>query len=133
MSSKLFNPIKNKVAATIALLFFVLLGAGTIVAMKAPDAKKTPTENNTKRANSNFYVYTSSSTAQADIQNINNYASTTSDPCGGTTTNVCGVTLSTSKPAGQKPVAAEFSAESGNLWTSQQNHTPADGSVSMKP
>lgn len=124
----------------LALFFVLIMGAGTIMSMKAPDEKKVPVgtkstnyKHKVKRANSNFYVYTSSSTAQADIQNINNYASTTSDPCGGTTTNVCGVTLSTAKPAGQKPVATEFSAESGNLWTSQQNHTPADGSVSMKP
>ena len=86
-----------------------------------------------KNVNSNFYVYTSSSTLQADIQNINNYQATSTDPCGGTTTNVCGVTLSTAHPIGQKPVASEFNAESGNLWTSQQNHNPADASIGMKP
>jgi hypothetical protein len=45
MNSKLFNPIKTKIVATIALLFFVLLGAGTIMSMKAPDKGKTPAEN----------------------------------------------------------------------------------------
>ncbi|MEO6521555.1 MAG: hypothetical protein ABIN91_07755 [Mucilaginibacter sp.] len=44
MNSKLFNPIKTKIVATIALLFFVLLGAGTIMAMKSPDKAKAATE-----------------------------------------------------------------------------------------
>jgi hypothetical protein len=86
-----------------------------------------------KNVNSNFYVYGLASTAQADIQNFNNYAASSIDPCGGTTTNVCGVTLATARPVGQKPLSSDFSVESGNLWTSQQNHHPADGSIEMKP
>ena len=85
-----------------------------------------------KRVNSNFYVYTSSSHLQADIQNINNYAASAADPCGGLTTNVCGITLTTAKPSGQPPVSSEFSPQEGNLWTAQQTHTPS-GTIEMKP
>jgi len=86
----------------------------------------------TKKANSNFYVYTGSSTSQADIQNISNYQSlATDDPCSGAT-DVCGVTLSTSRPAGQTPVTSEFNAEKANLWSSQQSHSAADSNIEMK-
>jgi hypothetical protein len=86
----------------------------------------------TKKVNSNFFVYTSSSTSQADIQNINNYQSLAgTDPCAGST-DVCGVTLTTSRAAGQTPVASEFNAEKANLWSSQQSHAAADGNIDMK-
>ncbi|UOE52562.1 hypothetical protein MTO98_15910 [Mucilaginibacter sp. SMC90] len=85
----------------------------------------------TKKANSNFYVYTSASTLQADIQNASNYQSSTLTPCSGAT-DVCGVTLTTSRPAGQTPVATEFNAEKANLWSSQQAHSPANASIDMK-
>ncbi|MGZ3767493.1 MAG: hypothetical protein ACXVB0_19920 [Mucilaginibacter sp.] len=86
-----------------------------------------------KRVNSNFYVYTSSSHLQADIQNINNYAASAADPCGPTTTNVCGVDLATSRPVGSTPVAAEFNAEKADLWSSQTAHSPQDANIEMKP
>lgn len=86
-----------------------------------------------KRSNSNLFVYTGSSYAQTDIENINNYAASATDPCGGTSTNVCSVTLATAKAVGQKPASTDFNAEKGNLWTSQQNHSAADGSIEMKP
>lgn len=86
-----------------------------------------------KRVNSNFYVYTSSSHLQADIQNINNYAASAADPCGGTTTNVCGVDLTTSKPVGSTPDPTEFSAEKADLWASQAAHSPQDSNIEMKP
>jgi hypothetical protein len=77
-----------------------------------------------------FYKYTSTSHAQADIQNIANYsrvgASCVSGP------NVCGVVLATNEGAGNPPDADEFAAESDNLWTSQQNGSAADGSIDMK-
>lgn len=88
---------------------------------------------NAKRVDSNFFVYTSSSHTQTAIQTASNYQSTTLSPCGGTTTNVCGVTLPTAEPAGQNPDAGELASEAANLWTSQQNHTPADGDIAMKP
>jgi hypothetical protein len=83
-----------------------------------------------ERFNSSFYVYTSSSTAQADIQNINNYVSATNACVSGS--NVCGVTLTTAKPAGQTPVLSEFNGESTNLWGSQDSGLPKDSHISMK-
>jgi len=88
---------------------------------------------NAKRVDSNFFVYTSSLHTKAAIQNAGNYQSTTLAPCGGTTANVCGVTLATAKPANQNPDAGELADEADNLWTSQQNHSPADGDIAMKP
>lgn len=135
MNSKLFNLFKNK--AVLALSFALIMGAGILMSMKLPVHKGTSIVNTVKknkrivtRSSSNFYVYTSSSTAQADIQNINNYAAA-SDACSGAT-NVCGVTLATAEPLGSTPVASQFNAEKSNLWTSQQNSSPADGNISMK-
>jgi hypothetical protein len=87
----------------------------------------------TKHATSNFYIYTSGSVAQADIQNINNYLASSSDPCTATDANVCGVTLSTAHTDGTTPVVSEFNAEKTDLWTSQQNGTRADNKIGMKP
>jgi hypothetical protein len=83
-----------------------------------------------KRVNSNFYAYTGS-TSRADIENINNYAATTTNPCGGAQ-DVCGVTLTTSRAVGQAPVLSEFNAQKSNLWSSQQAHSAADPSIDMK-
>jgi hypothetical protein len=89
MNSKLFNPIKNKIAATIALLFFVLLGAGTMMAMKAPDKAKTPVEKKTKKvvatkklANS-FWVYNGGT-----VTSESSYSLASGNPCDGNT-NLC--------------------------------------------
>lgn len=84
-----------------------------------------------KRATSNFYVYTSGSLLQSDIQNINNYVASSADPCSGSD-NVCGVTLNTARNVGQTPVSTEFNAEKANLWSSQQNHAAQDGNIGMK-
>jgi uncharacterized protein DUF6520 len=86
-----------------------------------------------RNVNSNFFVYTSSLHTQAAVQSIGNYVSTTTSPCSGTTTNVCGVTLPTAEPVGQNPNSGDFSDESDNLWSSQQNHSPADDDINMKP
>jgi hypothetical protein len=86
----------------------------------------------TKKASSNFYIYTSGSVAQADIQNINNYVASSSDPCNRADANVCGVTLTTAHTDGSTPVVSEFNAEQTNLWTSQQNSAPADTHITMK-
>lgn len=71
-----------------------------------------------------FYEYTSSSTAQADIQNIANYQRET-ESCGGGD-HVCGVFLPTNKPSGQQPVASEFNAEKSDLWDSEDAGTSVD-------
>ena len=77
-----------------------------------------------------FYEYTGSDFSQPNIQNINNYARSTNS-CSGTK-NVCGVLLSTDTGTGNPPNSTEFSAESSNLWTSQQNHAAADPNIVMK-
>lgn len=74
-----------------------------------------------------FYEYTSSSTAQSDIQNIANYARA-SDDCTGSN-HVCGVYLPTNKPLGQQPVASEFNAEKSDLWDSEQAGASVDPGV----
>jgi len=83
-----------------------------------------------KRSTSNFYIYTSSSFAKGDIQNINNYVASDGS-CGGAQ-DVCGVTLSTSQTLGSTPVLSEFNGEKTNLWLSEQNSNPADGSIQMQ-
>ena|ERR1700761_942459 len=86
----------------------------------------------TKRATSNFYEYTGLTYNKSDIQNINNYVASSSDPCNPADANVCGVTLTTAKTDGDTPVPSEFDAEESNLWTSQQNSSPADVHITMK-
>lgn len=71
-----------------------------------------------------FFEYTSSSTSQAAIQNIANYARE-SLSCSGSH-QVCGVFLPTDKPVGQQPVASEFNAEKSDLWDSEQAQTSVD-------
>lgn len=78
-----------------------------------------------------FYEYTSSSTAQADIQNISNYVRSTAT-CGGGT-HVCGVFLPTNKPLGQNPVVSEFNAQKADLWDSEQSGSSVNpGVIEMK-
>lgn len=65
-----------------------------------------------------FYLYTSNSTAQTDIQNISNYERDDLSCDDGS--HVCGVYLSTDKAAGQPPVSSEFNAVKPDLWSSEQ-------------
>ncbi|MFC0513119.1 DUF6520 family protein [Mucilaginibacter angelicae] len=85
-----------------------------------------------KRTTSNFFLYQGTTHSQTDIQNINNYVASATDPCNDVA-NVCGLTLSTAKNVGSTPTPAEFNAEKTNLWTSQQNHAPADAAIAMEP
>jgi len=71
-----------------------------------------------------FYEYTSSSTLQADIQNIANY-SRQSQSCSGSN-HVCGVLLPTDQPVGAQPVTSEFNAEKSDLWDSEQAQSSVD-------
>ncbi|WP_127707118.1 hypothetical protein [Mucilaginibacter limnophilus] len=83
-----------------------------------------------KRTVGYFYEYTSSSTAEADITNINNYVrSAASCPSG---SDVCGVLLGTNRATGQHPVTSEFDAEKAALWDSQDSGSPANGNIQMK-
>lgn len=79
---------------------------------------------NVKPLTTYFFKYNSSSLLKADIQNRSNYIRT-SESCGGTQ-NVCGVYLTTNKPANQPPDATEFDAVKDDLWTSQNNHASVD-------
>jgi hypothetical protein len=77
-----------------------------------------------------FYEYTGSDFSQTNIQDINKYVRSTNS-CSGSR-NVCGILLATDNGVGNPPNSTEFSAESSNLWTSQQNHAAADPNVVMK-
>lgn len=82
------------------------------------------------KAASYFYLYTSSSTAQSDIQNISNYQRDDLGCDDGA--HVCGVFLATDKATGQPPVASEFNAVKTNLWSSEQAGSATDLSIKMR-
>lgn len=77
-----------------------------------------------------YYQYNGGNFTMTNIQDPNNYIRTTLSCTG--STNVCGVFLSIDEGSGNPPDATDFSTESGNLWTSQQNHAPADLNIKMK-
>lgn len=77
-----------------------------------------------------FYLYTSTSTAQGDIQNISNYERNPLN-CN-TGSHVCGVNLPTDQPTGQPPVSSEFDAAKANLWSSEQAGSATDVSIKMR-
>ncbi|MCC8407731.1 DUF6520 family protein [Mucilaginibacter sp. UR6-1] len=86
-----------------------------------------------KKSTSNFFKYIGpAARTSGDVQSITNYQAQTLDPCADVE-NVCGVTLPTAKTVGQNPASTEFNAEKSNLWTSQQNHSPADDAIGMEP
>jgi hypothetical protein len=86
----------------------------------------------TKWTTSTFFVYTGPDFTQSNIQNINNYAASSTNPCSTADANVCGVTLPHAENLGSTPLPADFTAESTNLWTSQQNGSPSDTHITMK-
>ncbi|HEK19367.1 MAG: hypothetical protein C0191_00390 [Mucilaginibacter sp.] len=105
MNSKLFNPIKNKIAASIALLFFVLLGAGTMMAMKAPDKVKASGEKKIKavaekkKANTVWYFVGNSLSDDITASNWQ-----TNDPglgCGSGTALPCQMTVANASTPAQ--------------------------------
>ncbi len=83
-----------------------------------------------KTQTSFFYEYTSNSTDQEDIQNINNYERAEPDCEPGE--HVCGVNLPTNTGDGNTPVQSEFDAVSSQLWSSEQAGAPASPQISMK-
>ncbi|MBD1431609.1 hypothetical protein H8B06_02130 [Sphingobacterium sp. DN00404] len=83
-----------------------------------------------KTQTSFFYEYTSNSTDQEDIQNINNYQLAEPDCEPGE--HVCGVNLPTNTGDGNTPVQSEFDAVSSQLWSSEQAGEPASPQISMK-
>jgi hypothetical protein len=102
------------------------IAMGLVLAMATSAFKEVPKGN----FDLTFYEYTGSDFSQTNIQNINNYVKST-NTCSGTR-NVCGVLLATDTGTGNPPNSTEFSAESSNLWTSQQTHTAADPNIVMK-
>jgi hypothetical protein len=77
-----------------------------------------------------FYLYTSNSTAQADIQNISNYERDDLSCDDGA--HVCGVYLSTDKAAGQPPVTSEFNVVKPDLWSSEQAGSATIPEIEMR-
>ncbi|WP_345949030.1 hypothetical protein ABDD95_19470 [Mucilaginibacter sp. PAMB04274] len=111
MNSKMFNPIKNKIAVSIALLFFVLLGAGTMMAMKAPTEKKAA-----KFATS-WFTYDGS----GSITDPLNYVQVSGTPdCPGTT-SMCSIQATVG--SNSKPVIT--SALQTEINNAVNNHSPS--------
>lgn len=102
------------------------IAMGLVLAMATSGFKEGPKGN----LDLTFYQYTGSDFSQSNIQDINNYVKSTNS-CSGTQ-NVCGVLLATDTGTGNPPNSTEFSAESSNLWASQQNHAAADPNIVMK-
>ena len=67
---------------------------------------------------------------QTNIENSENYERS-NDACQ-SGSNVCGVLLPSDATLGDPPDGTEFSTESGNLWLSQQAHSPQNGNIKMR-
>ncbi|GEM68062.1 hypothetical protein SMI01S_16680 [Sphingobacterium mizutaii NBRC 14946 = DSM 11724] len=117
---KIKEIIKKNITGTIAIV--IALGSMSFTMM----SKETPEST----IAGHFYRYTSSSLAQPDIENINNYKRI-DDSCE-EGSNVCGVYLATDKPANSTPVPSEFNAVKSQLWSSQQSGEPANADIKMK-
>jgi|SRR5665213_826931 len=102
------------------------VATGLAMAMATSAFREVPKES----INPYFYEYQGPNFTQANIQDVDNYARTSSS-CSGST-NVCGVFLSMDEGTGNPPNTTDFSSESSNLWTSQQNHHPADVNIKLK-
>jgi hypothetical protein len=102
------------------------IALGLVLAFTTSGFREVPREN----TNPYFYEYQGPDFSKDNIQDANNYVRT-SLSCSGST-NVCGVFLSIDEGTGNPPDATDFSSESSNLWTSQQNHVAADTNIKMK-
>lgn len=99
---------------------------GLALAMATSAFKEVPKGNQ----NAYYYEYQGPDFTKTNIQDAGNYTRTTLS-CSGTH-NVCGVFLSVDEGTGNPPDPTDFSTESSNLWTSQQNQSPADLNIKMK-
>ncbi|MBB6498972.1 hypothetical protein [Pedobacter cryoconitis] len=124
--TKIMKTSKKAWLSAIASLV-LLIAISFTFAFKSADTSKAITG---KKVLQYFYRYTSSSTSQADIQNIANYQRSNLS-CDGAN-HVCGVYLATDKPQGQQPVATQFNAVKSDLWLSEQAATPTLSSISMR-
>ena len=102
------------------------IAIGLALAMATSAFKEAPKAN----VNQYYYEYLGPDFTQANIQDADNYTRT-SLSCSGTH-NVCGVFLSVDEGIGNPPDPTDFSTEKSNLWTSQQNQSPADPNIKMK-
>lgn len=80
--------------------------------------------------NSYFYEYTSSSTSQLDIENINNYKRSEQSCEPGS--HVCGVNLPTDTGLGNSPNTSEFNSVKSQLWASEQSGEAESELIQMK-
>lgn len=77
-----------------------------------------------------FYEYTSSSTSQSDIEDVNNYER--SEPSCEPGEHVCGVNLPTNTGDGNSPDLAEFNAVASDLWVAEQTGSTTNPQIFMK-
>ena len=102
------------------------IAIGVALALATSAFRETPKGNQ----NPYYYEYQGPDFSKTNLQEPGNYTRT-SLSCSGST-NVCGVFLSIDEGTGNPPDATDFSTESSNLWTSQQNHVAADLNIKMK-
>jgi hypothetical protein len=102
------------------------IAMGLVLAMVTSGFKEEPKGNQ----NPYFYEYRGSDFSNTNIQKPTNYIRA-SESCSGSL-NVCGVYLNVDTGQGNPANSTDFSSESSNLLTSQQNHAPADGNIKMK-
>jgi len=109
--------LKNYAMALVAL--FIAATSVTLMSFKTTEVQT-----------SYFYEYTSNSTAQSDIENINNYQR--SEPNCEPGEHVCGVSLPTNTGNGNTPDLTEFNAVKSQLWDAEQTGSTTNDQISMK-
>jgi len=118
-----------------AILFSILglgisFGANASTDNKNPKTVKKEVKASTLQT-SFFYEYTSTSTAEADIKNINNYVRRATNPCTGAS-DVCGVLLPTDTGLNNHPDSDEFRNIANELWDSQSQQQATSLQIVMK-
>lgn len=118
-----------------AILFSILglgisFGANASTDNKNPKTVKKEVKASTLQT-SFFYEYTSTSTAEGDIKNINNYVRRAANPCNGAS-DVCGILLPTDTGLDNHPDSDEFEGVAEQLWSSQSQQQSTSPQVVMK-
>lgn len=109
--------MKNYAFALVAMV--IALGSFSLMSFKKSEVQT-----------SYFYEYTSSSTSQLDIENINNYQRSEQSCEPGD--HVCGVNLPSNTGLGNPPNTAEFDAVKSQLWASEQSGEAQTDQIQMK-
>ncbi len=117
-------------------ILFTMLGLGISFGTNASTDKDNPKtiKKEVKASDiqtSFFYEYTSTSTAEVDIKNINNYVRRASSPCNGLS-DVCGVLLPTDTGLDNHPAPDDFKSIANELWNSQSQQQSTSSQVVMK-